>query len=110
MARQASAATTARSIMAVNDRRSIREQKIIDRLEEFFGRRIRDLNAPLGDFYRGDANAVLALAPALNRYDGFHDDKLGLAPADFQGISTIGAIVTAIVIWYLRHGWNVIHR
>ena len=62
---KAATTTSKKSMMAVNDKRSIRESAIIDRLEEFFGRRITDLNAPLGDFYRGDANAVLALAPRL---------------------------------------------
>jgi hypothetical protein len=103
-------ASTKKSLMAVNQRRSIREKTIIDRLEEFFGREIITLNAPLSDYFRGDAAAVRGLALRINRYDGFHDDKLGLDPADFHGISTIGAIVNAIVIWYLRHDWNVIHR
>lgn len=99
-----------KSLLALNDRPSIRERKIIDRLELFFGREIPTLNAPLSDYFRGDAAAVRSLALRINRYDGFHDDKLGLDPADFQAISTIGAIVNAIVIWYIRAGWNVIHR
>ena len=104
------ATTAAKTLLAVNEKRSIREQTIIDRLEEFFGRRITSLNAPLGDYFRGDAEAVRELALRLDRFDGFHDDKLGLEPGDFQGASTIGAIVTPIVVWYIRAGWNVVHR
>lgn len=103
-------ASTKKTLLAINDRRSIRESKIIDRLEEFFSREITSLNAPLSNYFEGDAKAVRGLALRINRYDGFHDDGLGLVPASFQGISTIGAVVNAIVIWYIAHNWNVIHR
>jgi hypothetical protein len=105
-----SGASTKKTLMALNQRRSIREKTIIDRLEEFFGRDIPTLNAPLSEYFQGDAAAVRSLALRVNRYDGFHDDRLGLDPADFHGITTIGAIVNAIVVWYIRAGWNVIHR
>jgi hypothetical protein len=108
--RGTAAAGPEKTLLALNDRRSIRERRIIDRLEEFFGREITSHNAPISDYFRGDAGALRALAPRINRYDGFADDGLGLAPGDFQGIETIGEVVIAIVLWYRRNGWNVVFR
>lgn len=109
-ARPAAAPDTGKSLLAVNDRPSIRERKIIDRLEEFFGREITSTNAPISDYFKGDDGAIRSLATRINRYDGFADDGLGLAPGDLQGVERIGEIIIAIVIWYRRHGWNVVFR
>jgi hypothetical protein len=100
----------AKSLLALNARRSIRERVIIDRLEEFFGRDISSHNTPIGDYVTGGPGVVRALAAPINRFDGFHDDGLGLIPADLQGIETIGEVVIAIVVWYRRNGWNVVFR
>jgi len=111
MTRKPSAtAASAKTLLAVNNKRSIREKKIIDRLEEFFGRDITSANAPIADYFKGNDGAIRALAPRINRFDGFDDDGLGLAPGDFQGVERIGEIIIAIVIWYRRNGWNVIFR
>ena len=99
-----------KSLLAVNARRSIRERTIIDRLEEFFGRDISSHSTPIGDYVRGGPGAIRALTAPINRFDGFHDDGLGLIPADLQGIETIGEVVIAIVLWYRRNGWNVVFR
>lgn len=100
-----------RSLFSLNSRRSIREEVIINRLEEFFNRRIRDLSESLDpNFFRGSPEAVRSLFGPLNRFDGFHDDQLGLDPGDLQGATTIGQVEHAIVGWYFRNGWNVIHR
>ncbi len=97
-------------MLAMNDKPAIREKKIIDRLEEFFGREITSHNAPIENYVRGGPGVLRAIAIRINRYDGFHDDGLGLVPADLHGITTIGEVVIAIVIWYRRHGWNVVFR
>ena len=99
-----------KTLLALNEKRSIREKKIIDRLEEFFGREITSANAPISDYFKGTDGAIRALAPRINRFDGFADDGLGLAPGDFQGIERIGEIIIAIVIWYRRNDWNVVFR
>jgi hypothetical protein len=106
----AAAGREEKSVLAVNARRSIREKTVIDRLEEFFGREITTHNAPIENYVRGGPGAVRALAAPINRFDGFHDDGLGLIPADLQGIETIGEVVIAIVVWYRRNGWNVVFR
>jgi len=103
-------ATGQKTNVGFNGTKTIRETTVITRLEDFFGKQISDLNEPISDFVGGNAGAVRALADALNRYDGFHDDGLELAPGDLQGVTTIGMIVVAILMWYGQNGWNVIHR
>jgi hypothetical protein len=96
--------------LGANNRPSIRETKIIERLEEFFGRPIRDLNDPLDQYFDGGAEAVRALFGPINRFDGFHDEMVRLTPGDLQGATTIGMIEYAIVRWYLNNNWNIIRR
>ncbi len=99
-----------KSDLSINQRHTRRESEIITRLENYFGKRIKDLNDPISLYIEGEAEAPRSLADALNRYDGFHDDGLGLTPGDMQGATTIGMVEYAIVIWYMRNNWNVIHR
>ena len=96
--------------VGINAQRTIHETTILTRLEAYFGKPIKDLNDPIGNYVGGAGGADQALAGALNRYDGFHDDGLGLIPGDMQGLTTIGMVEVAIVMWYAQNNWNVIHR